>query len=68
MPKHVKITEKEKKELLQKYGITQKELPKIKASDAALIKLKAKPGDIIKIIRNSVTAGEAMFYRGVVDG
>lgn len=66
-PKHVKLSEKEKVELLKKYNITLKELPKILKDDPAIASLNAKPGDVIKIIRKSDTAGETIFYRGVIN-
>ncbi len=66
IPKHIKLSEKEKKELFEKYGISLKELPKIKLDDPAIVSLKVKAGDVIKIIRQSPTAGESMFYRGVI--
>ena len=65
--KHVKVSEKEKEKLLEKYNISQKELPRILKTDPAIMNLDAKPGDIIKIIRQSPTAGEATFYRVVVN-
>lgn len=65
VPKHAKLSEKEKKELLEKYKITPKELPKINPKDPALEKLNIKEGDIVKIIRPSRTAGEVAFYRRV---
>lgn len=67
VPKHVKISEKEKKELLEKYNITLRELPKILKKDPAIKHINLKQGDIVKIIRKSQTAGESVFYRGVVD-
>lgn len=67
VPKHSKINEKEKKELLEKYNITPKELPKILKKDPLAKELDAKVGDIIKIVRNSPTAGESVFYRCVVN-
>ena len=66
-PKHIKLSEKEKGEVLEKYNITVNELPKILKNDPAIQKLGAKPGDVIKVIRNSPTAGEAIFYRGVIN-
>lgn len=65
IPKHIKLGEKEKKELLEKYAISIRELPKIFKTDPAIINLDAKPGDVVKIIRESPTAGEAVFYRAV---
>ena len=67
VPKHVKLNEKEKKELLEQYKITFNELPKILKDDAAIASLSAKPGDVIKIIRKSNTADETPFYRGVTN-
>lgn len=67
VPKHTKLNEKEKQELLEQYGITVKELPKILRKDPAIVRLNAAVGDVIKIARNSPTAIEAVFYRGVVD-
>lgn len=66
IPKHIKLSETEKKELFEKYHISLKELPKISKDDPALDSLNVKSGDVIKIIRNSSTAGECIFYRGVI--
>ncbi len=66
VPKHVKLSEKEKKELLESYKITIVQLPKIHEGDPAIAKLNAKPGDVIKIIRLSATSKESIFYRGVI--
>ncbi len=67
IPKHKKLSEKDKKELLDKYKITVNELPSIKKSDPALTGMDAEPGDVIKIERESPTAGSTVFYRGVAD-
>ncbi|MEA2037135.1 MAG: DNA-directed RNA polymerase subunit H [Nanoarchaeota archaeon] len=67
VPEHTKLNEKEKKELLNKYKISLKELPKIGKKDAAISHLDVKEGDVIKVTRNSPTAGEAIFYRGVIN-
>lgn len=66
-PKHSKLGEREKTQLLEKYHVTSKELPKIQKTDAAIKDLDAKLGDIIKITRKSQTAGESIFYRVVSD-
>ena len=68
VPKHSKLSEKEKKELLEKYRISIAELPKILKTDAAVQRVGAKPGDVIRIDRLSQTAGESEFYRVVIDG
>ncbi len=66
VPKHIKLSEKDKKELLEEYHISLKELPKINKKDPAIQQLDIKKGDVIKIIRKSPSAGEAVFYRVVV--
>ena len=67
VPKHVKLSEKEKTSLLEKYDISIKQLPKILKNDPAIKELNAKPGDITKVIRQSPTAGETVFYREVIN-
>lgn len=67
IPKHAKLSEKEKVKLLEKYNISLKEVPRILKTDSAIESLGVKPGDIIKIIRQSPTAGEAIFYRVVTN-
>ena len=66
-PKHLKIGEKEKAQIFEKYHVSSKEMPKILRTDSAIKEMDAKPGDLIKIIRKSPTAGESLFYRVVVD-
>ena len=66
-PKHYKLSEREKAQLLEKYRVTSKELPKILKTDAALRELDARPGDIVKIVRKSPTAGESVFFRVVIN-
>lgn len=67
IPKHTKLSEKEKQELFEKYNISIRELPKIYLSDAALIGMDVKENDVIKIERKGATAGQTIFYRGVID-
>jgi DNA-directed RNA polymerase subunit H len=67
VPKHEKLSEKEAAALMERYHATLRELPKIGSNDPAIRGLGAKQGEIIKITRKSVTAGETIFYRGVVD-
>ena len=68
VPKHTKLSDAEKGKLLDNLSISTKELPKIMKSDAAIAKLSVKEGDLIKIERESKTAGKAIYYRVVVDG
>lgn len=65
--KHSKVADAEKESLLQKYDITQQDLPKIMLQDPAIKHLTPKAGDIIKIERESKTAGKSTYYREVVE-
>lgn len=67
VPDHILLTEEETQELLKKYSITRGQLPKIKSSDVVVKQIGAKPGDVLKIIRRSLTAGKAVAYRLVID-
>ncbi|TMH95452.1 DNA-directed RNA polymerase subunit H [Candidatus Bathyarchaeota archaeon] len=67
VPKHVLLKPEEAKEVLGRYHIKPFQLPYIKSSDPAARTIGAKPGDIIKVIRKSATAGESDFYRYVVE-
>ncbi len=66
VPKHVKLSEKERNELFEKYKIEVFSLPRIFRNDPAIQHLDVKDGDVVKITRKSHTAGESLFYRRVV--
>lgn len=68
VPKHSIISEKEKKELFEKYSLVLENLPRILKTDPAIIELNVKEDDIIKVTRASPTAGTTAFYRRVVNG
>jgi len=68
VPKHTKLSEEERTNLLKELKTTAIKLPKIIISDPAIKTLEAKVGDIIKIERNSVTAGTSTYYRRVING
>lgn len=68
VPKHEILPKDEVEELLNRYKITLNQLPLIKSSDPAVKEIGAKPGDVVKITRNSPTAGKAIAYRYVVEG
>jgi DNA-directed RNA polymerase subunit H len=68
VPKHTLLDEKEKEEMLRKYGIALKQLPRIIASDPAIKIINGQPGNVVKIIRKSATAGEIIYYRVIVKG
>lgn len=52
--------------MLDKYNITKGQLPKILANDPVVKMIKADPGDVLKITRNSRTAGTCILYRVVI--
>ena len=66
VPKHRVLSPEEAEQVLKKYGTEPQKLPYIHASDPVVKALGAKPGDIIEIIRDSPTAGKAVYYRLVV--
>ena len=66
--KHSKVADAEKETLLKRYDIVQQDLPKILQQDPALKSLGPKAGDIIKIERESKTAGKSVYYREVIEG
>jgi DNA-directed RNA polymerase subunit H len=67
VPTHEIISEKEQKEIMEKFNITPDQLPKILNTDPVSIFIGAQPGQIIKITRESRTAKEAVAYRLVVE-
>ena len=60
VPFHEILTEKEKNQLLAQFKVKPYQMPQVKSGDP-------KPGDILKITRKSVTAGEHITYRYVVE-
>ncbi len=66
VPKHEKLSEKEKEEVLKELSSRAEDFPRILKKDAALQGMNVKFGDVIKITRKSATAGETVFYRVVV--
>jgi len=67
VPKHEILTPEEREKVLAQYRVKPYQLPQIKASDPAAKAIGAKPGDILRIIRRSPTAGEHIAYRYVVE-
>ena len=67
VPTHEKLTESEAAQLLERYSISNLELPKISKKDPGIAHLDVKMGDIVKITRSSTTAGTAIYYRVIVN-
>ena len=63
-PKHSKLSEKESKEVLQKFNVSKSQIPKIYSTDAALPE-GCQSGDMVKIERKE---GEKVYtyYRIVI--
>lgn len=68
VPKFRLLTEEEAKELERKLRTKLELLPHILSSDPIAKRLNAKPGSVIEFVRESPTAGKAVYYRYVVRG
>ena len=68
VPKHEILSKERVREILERYKIDPHQLPLIKSSDPAAKTLGAKPGDILRITRDSPTAGRAIIHRYVIEG
>ena len=71
VPEHILLTDEERNYVLDTYQIKIDNLPKIQLMDPVVQSLGTeerpiKPGDVVKIIRMSATAGTAIAYRVVV--
>jgi DNA-directed RNA polymerase subunit H len=66
VPDHRIMTDEEIGVLLSTYHLSLEQLPKIFHDDPAVKTVKAKPGNVIRIIRSSQTAGRAESFRLVV--
>ena len=67
VPRHEILTDKERSELLALYKVKPYQMPQVTSTDPAVKAIGAKPGDILRIIRKSSTAGEHIAYRYVVE-
>ena len=66
VPKHIKLSEKEKKDVLETYKISLNDLPQIFMDDPTIAHLELTTEDIIKIERPSQTTKISYFYRRVI--
>jgi DNA-directed RNA polymerase subunit H len=66
VPKHEIMTKTEAMKVLKEYGCKPEQLPLIFVTDPAIMGQGAVPGNVIRIIRKSPTAGESIYYRYVV--
>ncbi len=68
VPKHERVPLPEATEILKELGLDPTQLPQIRASDPVVKAIGAKPGELVRIIRESETAGKTVVYRIVVVG
>ena len=67
VPPHIIASDDEIELVLNHYGIARNQLPRIYRDDPAVKVLGARPGEIVRIQRESPTAGSTFYYRLVVD-
>ncbi len=67
VPEHIILSKSEAKKIIKELNIHPEQLPKIKKDDPVVKAIEAKPGDILKIIRKSPTAGKFITYRLVLE-
>ena len=66
VPEHRVLSEVEKNEILQRYKLDEKQLPRIKTVDPVARYFGMLPGQVCRIVRPSETAGMYVTYRLVV--
>lgn len=63
VPKHIRLSKAEKKELLRRYRLKESQLPRIQREDPVARYLGLKRGEVVKIIRRLETSGRYASYR-----
>jgi DNA-directed RNA polymerase subunit H len=66
VPKHTKVSESEKKEIMERLNVSFSQLPAIYSDDPAIKHLDLEKNDLVKVTRKSPTGGEIPFYRRVL--
>ncbi|KAK1366040.1 DNA-directed RNA polymerase RPB5 subunit, eukaryote/virus [Heracleum sosnowskyi] len=65
MPKHRLLTNEEKEQLLKKYNVDEKQLPRIKVDDAIVRYYAFEKGHVLEVTSNSEITGSYVSYRCV---
>ena len=68
VPEHKLLSPEDKQKVLAKYNVSEVHLPRILASDPAIIGLNAELGDVILIHRKFDSVADYDYYRIVVKG
>jgi DNA-directed RNA polymerase subunit H len=66
VPGHVILSAEEREKLFDELKIEANQLPKVRGTDPIIKLLNGKPGDVVRIQRQSPTAGVSIYYRLVV--
>ena len=67
VPSHIIVEPSEVELLTKHYKIKKTQLPRVYSSDPAARVLGARPGQVLRIERDSETSGKTYYYRLVVD-
>ncbi|MBM4240466.1 MAG: DNA-directed RNA polymerase subunit H [Euryarchaeota archaeon] len=67
VPDHVILSKSDVQKVIKELNIHLEQLPKIKPDDPVVKEIEAKPGDVLKIMRKSPTAGKFVTYRLVLE-
>ena len=65
IPKHAILSKEQAALFLKRYNLTMDQLPKILAGDEAISGFNVERNEIVKIVRDSPTAGKTVYYRRV---
>jgi DNA-directed RNA polymerase subunit H len=68
IPKHELLTREESDKVVKQFNASPAQFPYVLSTDPVVKEIGAKPGDFVKITRNSETAGSSIYYRYVVEG
>ena len=66
VPLHEIVPKEEVESVLSKYSVKTTSLPVLAGDDPVVKELKAERGDLIKIVRPSMVAGQSICFRIVV--